>query len=89
VFSGYRNRPEETGKVFDENVQPEAVEQAYLENPLIREIGVLQIDGRFVAVIVPETAAFLPAHLRLRHKTRTTGVHPARQAQATRPGRTL
>ena len=75
VFSGYRNRPEETSKVFDggwfrtgdlgyfdddgylyvtgrastlivtsggKNVQPEAVEVAYLENPLIREIGVLQ-----------------------------------------------
>ena len=89
VFSGYRNRPEETGKVFDEdgwfrtgdlgyfdddgylyvtgrvstmivtpggkNVQPEAVEGAYLGNPLIREIGVLQKDGRLVAVIVPET----------------------------------
>ena len=88
VFSGYRNRPEETGKVFDDgwfrtgdlgyfdddgylyvtgrvstlivtpggkNVQPEAVEGAYLENPLIREIGVLQKDGRLVAVIVPET----------------------------------
>jgi len=37
------------------NVQPEAVEQAYLENPLIREIGVLQKDGRLVLVIVPET----------------------------------
>jgi long-chain acyl-CoA synthetase len=89
VFSGYRNRPEETAKVFDEsgwfrtgdlgyfdddgylyvtgrvstmivtpggkNVQPEAVEAAYLENPAIREIGVLQKDGRLVAVIVPET----------------------------------
>jgi long-chain acyl-CoA synthetase len=89
VFSGYRNRPEETGKVFDEsgrfrtgdlgyfdddgylyvtgrvstlivtpggkNVQPEAVEAAYLENPAIREIGVLQKGGRLVALIVPET----------------------------------
>jgi long-chain acyl-CoA synthetase len=88
VFSGYRNRPEETSKVFDggwfrtgdlgyfdddgylyvtgrastlivtsggKNIQPEAVEAAYLENPLIREIGVLQKDGRLVAVIVPET----------------------------------
>ena len=36
------------------NVQPEAVEVAYLENPLIREIGVLQKDGRLVAIIVPE-----------------------------------
>ena len=88
VFSGYRNRPEETSKVFDDgwfrtgdlgyfddagylyvtgrvstlivtpggkNVQPEAVEGAYLEHLLIREIGVLQRDGRLVAVIVPET----------------------------------
>src|ERR671910_915470 len=87
VFSGYRNRPDETSKVFDggwfrtgdlgyfdddgylyvagrastlivtsggKNVQPEAVEVAYLENPLIREIGVLQKDGRLVAIIVPE-----------------------------------
>ncbi|HET6658855.1 MAG TPA: AMP-binding protein [Rubrobacter sp.] len=87
VFSGYRNRPEETSKVFHggwfrtgdlgyfdddgylyvtgrastlivtsggKNVQPEAVEVAYLENPLIREIGVLQKDGRLVAIIVPE-----------------------------------
>jgi long-chain acyl-CoA synthetase len=87
VFSGYRNRPEETSKVFDadgwfrtgdlgyfdddgylyitgrastlivtsggKNVQPEPVEAAYLENPSIREIGVLQKDGRLVAVIVP------------------------------------
>jgi long-chain acyl-CoA synthetase len=37
------------------NIQPEAVEAAYLENPLIREIGVLQKGGRLVAVIVPET----------------------------------
>ena len=87
VFSGYRNRPEETGKVFDDgwfrtgdlgffddegylyvtgrvstlivtpggkNVQPEAVEETYLEHRLIREIGVLPRDGRLVAVIVPE-----------------------------------
>ena len=88
VFSGYRNRPEETDKVFHDgwfrtgdlgffddegylyvtgrvstlivtpdgkNVQPEAVENAYLEHPSIREIGVLQKDGRLVAVVVPET----------------------------------
>ena len=88
VFSGYRNRPEETNKVLDDsgwfrtgdlgyfdddgylyvtgrastlivtpggkNIQPEAVEGAYLENPSIREIGVLQKDGRLVAVIVPK-----------------------------------
>jgi long-chain acyl-CoA synthetase len=88
VFSGYRHRPEDTSKVFDDgwfrtgdlgyfdddgylyvtgrastlivtpggkNVQPEAVEGVYLEHHLIREIGVLQRDGRLVAVIVPET----------------------------------
>ena len=87
VFSGYRNRPEETGKVFREgwfrtgdlgyfdaggylyvtgrvstlivtpggkNVQPETVERAYVEHPVIREIGVLQRDGRLAAVVVPE-----------------------------------
>jgi len=88
VFAGYRNRPEETSKVFDDggwfrtgdlgyfdddgylyvtgrastlivtpggkNIQPEAVEGAFLENPSVREIGVLQKDGRLVAVIVPE-----------------------------------
>jgi long-chain acyl-CoA synthetase len=88
VFSGYRNLPEETGKVFTDddwfrtgdlgyfdedgylyvtgrvstlivtqsgkNVQPEGVEGAYLEDPFIREIGVLQKDRRLVAVIVPE-----------------------------------
>lgn len=36
------------------NVQPEGVEEAYLESPFIREIGVLQKDGRLVALIVPE-----------------------------------
>jgi long-chain acyl-CoA synthetase len=94
------------------NVQPETVEAAYLENPLIREIGVLHRDGRLVAVIVPETGeigsrhrhpprdtrggrgrvetlAFLPAHLGLRHKPRTSGVHASGQAQAAHPGGTL
>jgi long-chain acyl-CoA synthetase len=36
------------------NVQPEDVEEVYLESPVIREIGVLQKDGDLVAVIVPE-----------------------------------
>ncbi|MDX6380281.1 MAG: long-chain acyl-CoA synthetase, partial [Rubrobacteraceae bacterium] len=36
------------------NVQPEEVEEVYNESPTIREIGVLQKDGRLVAVIVPE-----------------------------------
>lgn len=34
------------------NVQPEDVEDAYLESPVIEEIGVLEKDGRLVAVIV-------------------------------------
>jgi long-chain acyl-CoA synthetase len=36
------------------NVQPEDVEEAYLESPSIREIGVLQKENRLVALIVPE-----------------------------------
>ncbi|WP_064742118.1 AMP-binding protein [Inquilinus limosus] len=37
------------------NIQPEAVEDAYAASPEIREIGVLQKDGRLVAVILPES----------------------------------
>jgi long-chain acyl-CoA synthetase len=37
-----------------ENIQPEEVENAYQANPAIREIGVLQREGRLIAVIVPE-----------------------------------
>lgn len=37
-----------------ENVQPEEIEEAYQASPLIREIGVLQREGRLLAVIVPE-----------------------------------
>ncbi|MGA1875361.1 MAG: AMP-binding protein [bacterium] len=36
------------------NVQPEEIEKAYLESPVISEIGVLQKGGRLVAVIIPE-----------------------------------
>ncbi len=36
------------------NVQPEGVEETYLQDPVIREIGVLQREGRLVAVIVPD-----------------------------------
>jgi long-chain acyl-CoA synthetase len=36
------------------NIQPEVVEEAYLGNPVIREIGVLQREGRLVAVIMPD-----------------------------------
>jgi long-chain acyl-CoA synthetase len=36
------------------NVQPEVVEEAYLQDPVVREVGVLQKDGRLVAVIMPD-----------------------------------
>ena len=36
------------------NVQPEEVEEVYEAHPVIQEIGVLQRDGRLVAVIVPD-----------------------------------
>src|SRR5215210_662721 len=36
------------------NVQPEDVEEVYHDHPVIQEIGVLQKDGRLVAVIVPD-----------------------------------
>jgi long-chain acyl-CoA synthetase len=36
------------------NVQPEEVEEAYLRDPVVREIGVLQKDSRLVAVILPD-----------------------------------
>jgi long-chain acyl-CoA synthetase len=42
------------------NVHPEDVEDAYLASPLIREIAVLEHEGKLVALIVPETKA-LPA----------------------------
>ncbi|MBL8659333.1 MAG: AMP-binding protein [Rhodospirillales bacterium] len=42
------------------NVHPEDVEDAYLASPLIREIAVLERNGKLVALIVPETKA-LPA----------------------------
>ena len=36
------------------NVQPEGVEEAYLRNPVVREVGVLQKEDRLVAVILPD-----------------------------------
>ncbi|MCX6899224.1 MAG: AMP-binding protein [Verrucomicrobia bacterium] len=42
----------ESGK----NIDPETVEDAYLASGVIREIGVLQVAGRLVAVIVPDPA---------------------------------
>ena len=38
------------------NIDPEAVEDAYLASGVIRELGVLQVEGELVAVIVPEPA---------------------------------
>lgn len=40
-----------------ENIQPDQVEEAYLQSPFIQEIGVLQQDNRLVAVIVPASNA--------------------------------
>jgi long-chain acyl-CoA synthetase len=37
-----------------EKIQTEDLEEAYLESPLIGEIGVLRKDNRLVAVVVPE-----------------------------------
>jgi long-chain acyl-CoA synthetase len=37
-----------------ENVQPEELEEAYLEESVIREVGVLQKENRLVAVIMPD-----------------------------------
>ena len=42
-----------------ENIQPDDIEEAYSANPIIREVGVLQKDGRLVGIVVPE-----PAHVR-------------------------
>ena len=35
-------------------IQPDEVEEAYAKDPLIREIGVLQVDQKLVALIVPD-----------------------------------
>lgn len=43
----------ESGK----NVQPDEIEEHYALHPLIAEIGVLEDNGRLVALIVPDTAA--------------------------------
>jgi long-chain acyl-CoA synthetase len=40
-----------------ENIQPEEVEEAYQADPAIQEVGVLQREGRLIAVIVPELSA--------------------------------
>lgn len=42
-----------------ENVQPTEVEEHYAEHRAIREIGVLERDGRLVAVVVPEPRELL------------------------------
>jgi long-chain acyl-CoA synthetase len=38
------------------HVQPDDVEEVYQKHPMIREIGVLQKDGKLVAVVVPSHA---------------------------------
>lgn len=38
------------------NLQPEELEESYGQSPLIGEVGVLQHDGRLVAVVVPNRA---------------------------------
>jgi len=39
-----------------EKIQPEAIEQLLKESPALREVAVLQVDRRLVALAVPETA---------------------------------
>lgn len=39
-----------------ENVQPDHTEKVYAQHPAIREIGVLEEEGKLVGLIVPETA---------------------------------
>lgn len=44
-----------------ENVQPENVEDAYLEHPALREIGIFEKDDRLVALVVPQPKALRTA----------------------------
>lgn len=44
------------------NIQPEDVEEAYTENPLIGEIGILEKEERLAAVIVPDLAVIRSTH---------------------------
>src|SRR5690606_17986825 len=38
------------------NIQPEEVEEAYAAHPLIAEIGIVGVDGRLEAVVIPDPA---------------------------------
>jgi long-chain acyl-CoA synthetase len=38
-------------------IQPDEVEDAYTKDPMIREIGVLQLDNKLVALVVPDLKA--------------------------------
>jgi long-chain acyl-CoA synthetase len=38
-------------------IQPDEVEEAYTKDPIIREIGVLQLDNKLVALVVPDLKA--------------------------------
>ncbi len=50
------------------NVYPEDVEDAYLASPLIREIAVLEREGKLVGLIVPETKALPPGDASAQHE---------------------
>ncbi|MFP4314630.1 MAG: AMP-binding protein [Desulfovibrionales bacterium] len=39
-----------------ENIQPDQVEEVFQDHPVIREAGVLQKDGKLVALLVPDPA---------------------------------
>ncbi|MFU8857650.1 MAG: AMP-binding protein [Deferrisomatales bacterium] len=40
-----------------ENVQPEEVEEAYEASPVLREVGVLEEEGRLVGLVMPDPGA--------------------------------
>jgi len=48
-----------------ENIRPSEVEDAYGETPGIREIGVLEDDGRLAALVVPDQSGETPEHTQL------------------------
>lgn len=62
-----------------EKVQPEDVEEVYLEDPVIREIGILQKDGNLVAVIVPNLS-----EIRQRGEETESAVRKAVETQSKR-----
>ncbi|HSO07680.1 MAG TPA: AMP-binding protein, partial [Pelomicrobium sp.] len=63
------------------NIQPDEVEEAYLEQPALREMAVLMKDDRLVALVVPDSR-----HLRGRDEE---GMREAVQEAITAGGRAL